>query len=82
MDYHFGAYFNTDSTFSEIPDENFNITYADGEYLNGIVGYEEVTLADILVKGQEVGVVNLAAWDGDGTSSGLVGIPIANLRLP
>jgi hypothetical protein len=43
------------------------------------VGYEEVTLADILVKGQEVGVVNLAAWDGDGVSSGLVGLAFPSL---
>jgi hypothetical protein len=43
------------------------------------VGYEEVTLADILVKGQEVGVVNLAAWDGDGISSSLVGLAFPSL---
>jgi hypothetical protein len=80
----FGAYFNADSTFSEIPDENFNITYADGEYLNGVVGYEDATLAGILVKGQEVGVVNLVAWDGRCHlfRPCRPGIPIANLRLP
>lgn len=76
---YFGVYFNTDSTFSEIADENFNIIYADGEYLNGVVGYEEVTLADILIKGQKVGVVNLAAWDGDGISLGLVGLAFPSL---
>lgn len=78
-DCYFGAYFNADSIFSEIPDENFNITYADGEYLNGVVGHEDVTLAGIPVKGQEVGVVNLVAWDGNGISSGLVGLAFPSL---
>ena len=32
-----------------------------------------------MVKGQKVGVVNLAAWDGDGISSGLVGLAFPSL---
>ena len=68
-----------DSSFSAIPDENFNITYADGEYLNGIVGYDSVTIANITVPKQEVGVVSLAAWDGDGVTSGLVGLAFPSI---
>jgi hypothetical protein len=60
-------------TFTQIPDENFNITYGDGEFLTGIIGTEEVTLAGITVK-QTVALVNLAAWEGDGTTSGLIGL--------
>lgn len=68
----FGTTYNLSSTFTEIPDENFNITYGDGEFLTGIFGFDNITLAGISVN-QTVAVVNFAAWDGDGTSSGLVG---------
>ena len=69
----FGPTYNVTDTFKKIPNENFNITYGDGEFLTGIVGYEEVTLAGLKVK-QEVALVNYAAWEGDGTTSGLIGL--------
>jgi hypothetical protein len=69
----FGPTYNVTDTFKKIPDENFNITYGDGEFLTGIVGTEEVTLAGLKVK-QEVALVNFAAWEGDGTTSGLIGL--------
>jgi aspergillopepsin I len=72
-DCQFGPTYNVTDTFKQIPDENFNITYADGEFLTGIVGYENITLAEIKVR-QEVPLVNYAAWDGDGTTSGLIGL--------
>ncbi|KAF7845752.1 hypothetical protein BT93_L0782 [Corymbia citriodora subsp. variegata] len=58
----------------QIPNENFNISYADLEYLNGIVGYETVTLAGIEVAHQEVALAQLAGWSGDNITSGLVGL--------
>jgi hypothetical protein len=69
----FGPTYNVTDTFKQIPNENFNITYGDGEFLTGIVGIEEVTLAGLKVK-QEVALVNYAAWEGDGTTSGLIGL--------
>ncbi len=75
----FGATYNNSSTFEQIPDENFNITYADGEFLSGIVGHEAVTLAGITVKNQEVAVVDFAAWLDDGVSSGLIGFAFHSL---
>ena len=72
-DCYFGPTYNVTDTFKQIPDENFNITYGDGEFLTGIVGTEEVTLAGIKVK-QEVALVNYAAWEGDSTTSGLIGL--------
>lgn len=38
----------------QISDENFNITYGDGEFVTGIVGYEDVTVAGLTVTKQEV----------------------------
>lgn len=74
-DCYFGSSgYTPDSSFVRIPDENFNISYGDGEYLNGILGYDVVTFAGIAVSKQEVALANLAAWDGDGITSGLVGL--------
>lgn len=70
----FGPTYSTDSTFVQTADENFNIEYGDGEYLTGIIGTETVTLAGIEVTGQTIALVNSAAWEGDGTTSGLTGL--------
>lgn len=68
------ATFNLTSAFEEIPNENFNISYGDGEYLNGVFGYETVGLAGINVSHQQIGVPYLAGWEGDNITSGLVGL--------
>lgn len=70
----FGPYYTTDSTFVKTADENFNIEYGDGEYLTGIIGTETVTLAGVKVTGQTIALVTEAAWEGDGTTSGLTGL--------
>jgi aspergillopepsin I len=58
----FGPTYIVTDTFEQIPDENFNVSYGSGdEWLNGIMGYEEVTLAGITVK-TEVAIPYLASW--------------------
>jgi aspergillopepsin I len=69
----FGPYYTKSSTFVAISGEDFSIEYGDGEYLTGIMGTEEVTVAGITVD-QEVALVTAAAWEGDGTTSGLMGL--------
>ncbi|KAJ5949353.1 hypothetical protein N7454_000937 [Penicillium verhagenii] len=69
----FGTTYTVDSTFSKISGEEFEIEYGDGEYLYGYMGTETVTLASITVD-QEIAVVTEAAWEGDGTTSGLTGL--------
>lgn len=73
-DCYFGPVFN--GTFDEgsIADENFNIEYGDGEFLTGVFGYENVTVAGITADKQQVALVNYSYWDGDGVSSGLMGL--------
>lgn len=70
----FGPYYTADSTFVQTADENFNIEYGDGEYLTGIIGTETVTLAGIEVTDQTIALATIAAWEGDGTTSGLTGL--------
>lgn len=66
-------------TYTDYPDHNFNITYGDGEFLGGSVAFETVNVAGLSVPKQEIGVVNAAAWEGDGISSGLLGLCFPNL---
>lgn len=74
----FGTTYTVDSTLSVISGEEFEIEYGDGEYLYGYMATETVTLADITVD-QEVAVVTEAAWEGDGTTSGLTGLAYSAL---
>lgn len=70
----FGPSYTLSPTAIEIPSENFNISYADGEFLNGALYTENVTFAGVSVSQQELAVVDYAAWRGDTLSSGLVGL--------
>ena len=56
-----------------IPDQHFNISYASGEFLNGAMAKETVTLGNLSVPNQEFGIIDYAKWRGDEVSSGLVG---------
>lgn len=67
------------STFVSIPNQNFNISYADGEYLTGRLANESFRMAGIDVPNQQFGIVDQAAWYGDGISSGLVGFAYRTL---
>ena len=80
-DCYFGATYNSSNstTYSNIPNENFNITYSDGERLTGDMAYERFTLAGITVPQQKFAVVDYAAWFGDGYSAGLVGFAYGTL---
>ncbi|KAI0034703.1 acid protease [Vararia minispora EC-137] len=61
-------------TFVAYPGHNFNISYGDGEFLTGEVGFETVAIGGLTVTSQEVGIVTDAAWFGDGESTGLIGL--------
>lgn len=61
-------------TYTVDPHRNFNISYADGEYLTGTVAFETVTVGGMTVRKQEMGIVTNAAFLGDTVSSGLIGL--------
>jgi hypothetical protein len=66
--------YNVTKTYKKVPNLHFNISYADGEFLNGDMGQETIGFGGIVVPEQEFGLVNLAAWNGDSVSSGLTGL--------
>ncbi|KAI0086737.1 acid protease [Irpex rosettiformis] len=66
-------------TFKPFNNMNFNITFADQEFLTGGVGFDTVSIGGLSVAQQEFGVVTKAAWNGDGVTSGLVGFAFPGL---
>ena len=76
---YFASYYRPSSTVHYLPDRNFNISYADGETLSGIMAYENLTIAGIALSQQEIALIENAAWYGDGYSSGLMGLAYATL---
>jgi hypothetical protein len=75
----FGPSYSLTATAKQIDNRNFNISYADGERLNGEIITEDLTFAGITVENQTMGLVTYAGWYGDGASSGLVGLAYASL---
>lgn len=61
-------------TFERIADENFQMHYSRGNSVRGYFGYENITLGGLMVKHQQVAVVDYAAWRGDNASSGILGL--------
>ncbi|KAJ3540372.1 hypothetical protein NM688_g6233 [Phlebia brevispora] len=70
---------STSKSFVSFPDTNFNISYGDGEFLTGAVGFDTVTIGGLTVTHQEIGLVTHAAWEGDTVSSGLIGLAYPGL---
>ncbi|KAJ7708902.1 acid protease [Mycena rosella] len=69
----------TSKTFKTLPNVSFNISYGDGEFLSGPVGFDTVSVGGLTVKQQELGTPDLAAWNGDGVNSGLLGLAYPGL---
>ncbi|KAM0723746.1 hypothetical protein Q7P37_000736 [Cladosporium fusiforme] len=70
---------STSPTYRNYPQRTLNLSYHDGETLNGHMGYETFTMGGIRVDDQIFGKVDYAAWNGDGVSSGLVGFAYRTL---
>ncbi|EMC99460.1 hypothetical protein BAUCODRAFT_144879 [Baudoinia panamericana UAMH 10762] len=76
----FGPPYEQSATYiGPLQDQNFNISYADGERLTGTMGFEIFTIGGITVDRQEFAIAEYAEWTGDGISSGLVGFAYSSL---
>lgn len=56
-----------------------SLQYADKEQVSGPLSLDNMAFAGVQIKRQEFGVVDRAAWSGDGTTSGLVGLAYMDL---
>ncbi|KAF2433961.1 acid protease [Tothia fuscella] len=63
-----------DGTITQIAGQDFQISYGDGEFVTGVFGTQDVEIAGITVQDQQVALGTSAFWNGDGISSGLVGL--------
>lgn len=73
----FGPIFNGTFDGGQIQNEKAFTPYGDKTIVSGTLGYEDVTIAGISVKHQEVALIDKAHWHGDGVTSGLVGLGYA-----
>ncbi|KAF1925961.1 acid protease [Didymella exigua CBS 183.55] len=85
----FGPLYNT--TLSQSykaynPRQTFAVNYTSGEYLQGILATELLGLGDVgagyaprQIVNQTIGIVQQGYWDGDSTSSGLMGLAYTRL---
>lgn len=70
----FGPLYKQAPGFEQIPDRNFNLTYAGLGAITGVPGYDNVTVAGITVPHAHVNLVNEAFWTGDNVTSGVIGL--------
>ncbi|KAL1596965.1 hypothetical protein SLS59_007708 [Nothophoma quercina] len=85
----FGVLFNTTASTSYKaynPPQAFGVNYTSGEYLKGILATELVGIGDVgagfaprQIVNQTIGIVQQGYWDGDGLSSGLMGLAYSRL---
>ncbi|KAF9871875.1 alpha-l-rhamnosidase [Colletotrichum karsti] len=70
----FGPTYNGSFDGEPISGSHFNITYGDGEFATGLMGFQNITLAGFEVPHQQVALVNKTYWNGDSVASGLIGL--------
>ena len=64
----------TGSAFKPIPNTHMNITYGNGDLLNGPSGYIDLNFGGIAVPKQQISFPKFAAVGAEGNVSGLVGL--------
>jgi len=52
----------------------FSRSYADGTYVYGYFGFDDVTVGGVTIQHQQLAMVNNTYWYGDGAASGLLGL--------
>ena len=71
----FGPVYTSDETFRQIQNQHFRIFYPENyNYAYGKLGLERVKIGGLTLSNQTIGVATEAAWDGDGDSSGVLGL--------
>ncbi|KAK6951893.1 hypothetical protein Daesc_006418 [Daldinia eschscholtzii] len=74
-----GTPFKGDFPDGKIDNINLNISYESGEYINGPMGFANITVANVTVPKQQFALVNVAAFQGDEVSSGILGLGLRGL---
>ncbi|KAL1879082.1 hypothetical protein VTK73DRAFT_7408 [Phialemonium thermophilum] len=78
----FGPEFQGDFPGGQIKEQRFQVAYGDGvtgPYLNGDYGYANITVAGVTIPNQQIALATLGYWNGDGISSGILGLGMPGL---
>ncbi|OTB07733.1 hypothetical protein M426DRAFT_53221 [Hypoxylon sp. CI-4A] len=75
----FGPSFKGGFPDGKIDNQILNISYLSGDYLNGPMGLASITVANVTIPKQQLALVDVAAFDGDGVSSGILGLGLRGL---
>lgn len=76
-----GPAFRGDFPGGQIEVQHLNISYGGdiGAFLNGPMGYSDLTVAGVTIPKQQIALATLGAWTGDGISSGILGLGLPGL---
>lgn len=70
----FGTDYINDFSQGTIEHAQFGRAYADGTFVSGYFGFDDVTLGGVTIQHQQLAMVNYTYWYGDGRASGLLGL--------
>ncbi|KAI1084343.1 acid protease [Whalleya microplaca] len=74
-----GPSFTGNFSGKPITDQHFDISYGDGETVQGRLGYMDIEFANITVKKQEVALASQGTWNGNNFTSGILGLAYPSL---
>ncbi|ERS95539.1 hypothetical protein HMPREF1624_08055 [Sporothrix schenckii ATCC 58251] len=77
----FGPEFKGDFPGGAIANQHLSVAYgsANGPFMQGVLGYADLTVAGLTTRNQTIGLGTRGFWDGDGISSGLLGLGLPGL---
>ncbi|KAK5714715.1 hypothetical protein LTR17_017105 [Elasticomyces elasticus] len=75
----FGPLADPDFQDGGIANETFKIHFGDDTSTSGVLGYEDVGIANITVRHQKVALVDKADFDGEEITSGLIGFGYSSI---
>ncbi|KAI1805400.1 acid protease [Daldinia bambusicola] len=75
----FGPLFRGDFPDGKLDNINLNVSYENGEYINGPMGFANLTINNLTVPKQQFALVDVAAFQGDEASSGILGLGLRGL---
>lgn len=78
---HFGPVFKGDFPGGKIANKHMAVAYGyqGGPFLEALLGYSDLEVSGVKVQKQTIGLATRGFWDGDGVTSGLLGLGLPGL---
>lgn len=77
----FGPPFKGDFPGGAIANQHLSVAYGsqNGPFVEGLLGYSDLTVSGLSTRKQTIGLATRGYWDGDGVTSGLLGLGLPGL---